>query len=109
MPVVLIVLLLLTQMYRGQLRDGSYVAIRCLKMKRSRSTQNLMRHIEMISKLRHQHLVSAVGHCFECCLDDSTVSRIFLIFEYVPNGNLRRWTSGNQLCRYILVSDIFKL
>ncbi|KAJ6697224.1 hypothetical protein OIU85_003577 [Salix viminalis] len=29
------------QMYRGQLKDGSFVAIRCLKLKKSHSTQNL--------------------------------------------------------------------
>ncbi|KAB2058631.1 hypothetical protein ES319_A11G246500v1 [Gossypium barbadense] len=88
----------LGQMYRGRLRDGSFVAIRCLKMKKSRSTQNFMHHVELISKLRHRHLVSALGHCFECYLDDSSVSRIFLIFEYVPNGTLRSWISGRDRC-----------
>lgn len=83
-----------TQMYRGQLRDGSYVAIRCLKLKRNHSTQYFMPHIEMISKLRHHHLVSALGHCFEYYLDDSSVSRVLLVFEYVPNGTLRSWISG---------------
>ncbi|XP_026383794.1 probable inactive leucine-rich repeat receptor-like protein kinase At3g03770 [Papaver somniferum] len=50
-----------------------------------------MHHVELISKLRHHHLVSSLGlgHCFECYLDDSSVSRIFLVFEYVPNGTLR--------------------
>lgn len=81
-------------MYRGQLKDGSLVAIRCLKMKRSHSTRSFMHHIELISKLRHQNLVSAIGHCFECYLDDSSVSRIFLVFEYVPNGTLRDAISG---------------
>lgn len=81
------------QMYKGQLRDGSHIAIRCLKLKKNHNTQYFMPHIEMISKLRHQHLVSALGHCFEYCLDDSSVSRVFLIFEYVPNGTLRSWIS----------------
>ncbi|XP_065853461.1 probable inactive leucine-rich repeat receptor-like protein kinase At3g03770 [Euphorbia lathyris] len=81
------------QMYRGRLKNGLSVAIRCLKMKRSYSTQKFMNHIELISKLRHRHLVSSLGHCFECYLDDSSVSRIFLIFEYVPNGTLRSWIS----------------
>ncbi|CAI0433189.1 unnamed protein product [Linum tenue] len=81
------------QMYKGKLKDGSYVAIICLKMKRSYSTQTFMHHIELISKLRHKHLASALGHCFECYLDDSSVSRIFLIFEHVSNGNLRSWVS----------------
>uniref|UniRef100_A0A5B7A3W3 Protein kinase domain-containing protein n=1 Tax=Davidia involucrata TaxID=16924 RepID=A0A5B7A3W3_DAVIN len=81
------------QIYRGQLKNRSLVAIRCLKMKRSHSTQNFMQHIELTSKLRHRHLVSALGHCFECYLDDSSVSRMFLVFEYVPNGTLRSWIS----------------
>ncbi|KAK9079255.1 hypothetical protein SSX86_000925 [Deinandra increscens subsp. villosa] len=84
------------QMYRGQLRDGSWVAIQCLKMKRNQSMQSFTRHIELISKLRHQHLVSALGHCFEFYLDDSSVSRLFLVFEYAPNGTLRDWISGND-------------
>lgn len=84
------------QMYRGRLRDGSYVAIQCLKMKRSHSTQTFTHHIELISKLRHQHLVSALGHCFEFYLDDSSVSRLFLVFEYVPKGTLRDWISGRK-------------
>ncbi|OMO70396.1 hypothetical protein COLO4_28625 [Corchorus olitorius] len=84
------------QMYRGKLKDGTFVAIRCLKMKKSHSTQSFMNHVELISKLRYRHLVSSLGHCFECYLDDSSVSRIFLIFEYVPNGTLRSWISeGN--------------
>ncbi|KAG8376417.1 hypothetical protein BUALT_Bualt09G0061300 [Buddleja alternifolia] len=87
------------QMYRGQLRDGSYVAIRCLKLKRNHSTQYFMPHIEMISKLRHHHLVSALGHCFEYYLDDSSVSRVFLVFEYVPNGTLRSSISERRVRR----------
>nr|GEX28465.1 probable inactive leucine-rich repeat receptor-like protein kinase At3g03770 [Tanacetum cinerariifolium] len=82
------------QMYKGQLNNGPYIAIQCLKMKRNHSTQTFTSHIELISKLRHQHLVSALGHCFEFYLDDSSVSRLFLVFEYVPNGTLRDWISG---------------
>ncbi|GER26962.1 leucine-rich repeat protein kinase family protein [Striga asiatica] len=83
----------LIEMYKGRLRDGSHVAIRCLKLKRNQNTQYFMPHVEMISKLRHHHLVSALGHCFEYYLDDSSVSRVFLVFEYVPNGTLRSWIS----------------
>ena len=81
-------------MYRGKLKDDSLVAIRCLKLKRSHSSLNFTRHIELIAKLRHRHLVSALGHCLEYYLVDSTVSRLFLIFEYVPNRSLRSQISG---------------
>ncbi|XP_031380455.1 probable inactive leucine-rich repeat receptor-like protein kinase At3g03770 isoform X1 [Punica granatum] len=84
------------QMYRGQLKNGSLVAIRCLKMKKSHDVQNFMHRIELISKLRHPHVVSALGHCFECYWDDSSVSRIFLVFEDVPNGTLGNWISGRR-------------
>lgn len=84
------------QMYRGQLKNGSLLAIKCLKIKKSQSIQHFMHHIELISKLRHRHVVSALGHCFECYWDDSSVSGIFLVFEYVPNGTLRSWISGRR-------------
>ncbi|XP_028766856.1 probable inactive leucine-rich repeat receptor-like protein kinase At3g03770 isoform X2 [Neltuma alba] len=84
------------QMYRGRLRHGILVAIRCVKMKKRYSIHYFMHHIELISQLRHRHLVCALGHCFEYYLEDSTVSRIFLVFEYVPNGTLRSWISDRR-------------
>ncbi|KAK9115231.1 hypothetical protein Syun_022028 [Stephania yunnanensis] len=77
------------EIYRGKLKDGSLVAIKCLKLKKRHTTQNFSHQIELISKLRHRDLVDALGHCFECYLDDSSVSIIFIVFEYVPNGTLR--------------------
>ncbi|KAK8517070.1 hypothetical protein V6N13_092348 [Hibiscus sabdariffa] len=79
----------LCQIYRGKLADGTAVAIRCLKMRRKHSPASLTHHIEMISKLRHKHLVSCIGHCFECCSDDSSVGIIYLVFEYLSYGTLR--------------------
>ncbi|KAH1203037.1 putative inactive leucine-rich repeat receptor-like protein kinase [Glycine soja] len=84
------------KMHRGQLKDGLLVAIRSVKMNRSYSTQDFMHNIEQISKYRHRHLVSVLGHCFECYLDDSSVSSIFVVFEYVPNGTLKSWISDGH-------------
>lgn len=89
------------QMYRGRLGNGTPVTIRTLKMKRSQTAQSFNRHIETISRLRHQNLVSALGHCFEYNLDESTVTQLYIVFEYVQNGNLRsrisRRASGPSL------------
>ncbi|PON66856.1 Tyrosine-protein kinase [Parasponia andersonii] len=82
------------QMYKGKLPDGTLIVIRCLEMKKRRNPQAYTHHLEMISKLRHSHLVSALGHCLECQLDDSGVSRIFLVFEFATNGTLRDCISG---------------
>ncbi|XP_058007539.1 probable inactive leucine-rich repeat receptor-like protein kinase At3g03770 isoform X2 [Hevea brasiliensis] len=82
------------KIYKGKLSDGNLVAVRSLTVKKKHSQQTITHHIELISKLRHNHLVSALGHCFDSCQDDSSISRIFLIFEFVPNGTLREYTSG---------------
>ena len=66
-------------------------------MRKRHSPQTYMHHIELISKLRHSHLVSALGHSFECNQDDSSVSTIFLIFEFVPNKTLRSCVSGKEI------------
>ncbi|XP_062091645.1 probable inactive leucine-rich repeat receptor-like protein kinase At3g03770 [Humulus lupulus] len=84
------------QMYRGKLCDGTLVTIRSLEMKKRRSPQAYTHDLEMISKLRHCHLTSALGHCLECQLDDSGVSRVFLVFEFSPNGTLRDCISATQ-------------
>ncbi|XVE68520.1 hypothetical protein DITRI_Ditri09bG0074700 [Diplodiscus trichospermus] len=77
------------EIYRGMLTDGTLVAVRRLKMRKKHSAQTYTHHIEMVSKLRHNHLVSALGHCFESCPDDSSITIIYLVFEFVPNGTLR--------------------
>eukprot|EP01018_Ginkgo_biloba_P031832 Gb_33904 [translate_table: standard] len=84
------------KLYRGRLEDGTLVAIRCLKLERKQSIQNLKLHLELLSKLRHQHLVSLLGHCIDYAQDGSTVKRVFLIFEYVSNGTLKSHLSGNM-------------
>ncbi|CAN6286563.1 unnamed protein product [Urochloa humidicola] len=90
----------LGEMYRGRLGNGTPVTIRTLKIKRSQTTQSLNRHIETISRLRHQNLVSALGHCFEYDLDNSTVTQLYIVFEYVQNGNLRsRISQGTEGCK----------
>ncbi|XP_057491898.1 probable inactive leucine-rich repeat receptor-like protein kinase At3g03770 [Actinidia eriantha] len=86
-----------SKVYKGTLTDGTLVAIRNLKMRRRHGIQSYRHQIELISKLRHRHLVSAVGHCFECYPDDSSISTIFLVFEFVPNGTLRSCISGKGL------------
>ncbi|KAF8659325.1 hypothetical protein HU200_058526 [Digitaria exilis] len=88
------------EMYRGRLGNGTTVTIRTLKIKRTQTTQSFNRHIETISRLRHQNLVSALGHCFEYDLDDSTVTQLYIVFEYVQNGNLRsRISQGTEGCK----------
>nr|KYP51615.1 putative LRR receptor-like serine/threonine-protein kinase At1g14390 family [Cajanus cajan] len=84
------------QIYKGVLSDGMHIAIRGLKMRKRHGPQNYMHHVELISKLRHSHLVSALGHAFECNQDDSCVNNVYLIFEFVPNRSLRSFVSESS-------------
>ncbi|PWA57183.1 concanavalin A-like lectin/glucanase domain-containing protein [Artemisia annua] len=86
------------QLYRGQLGDGTMVAIRNLKVRKKCNVQSLTRQIELISKLRHPNLVNPIGHCFDRQQDDSAIIRgLFLVFEFVPNGTLRASIAGQKL------------
>ena len=50
----------------------------------------------MLAKIRHPHLVCILGHCIEVRQDDCSVNRVFLVYEYIPNGNFCSHLSGNQ-------------
>ncbi|CAK9185520.1 unnamed protein product [Ilex paraguariensis] len=78
------------KLYKGRLENGTYVAVRSLTLLRKYSIRNLKMRLDLLSKLRHPHLVSLLGHCIDGSgQDESTASRVFLVYEYVPNGNFR--------------------
>ncbi|WOL09170.1 putative LRR receptor-like serine/threonine-protein kinase [Canna indica] len=79
------------QLYKGGLKDGSLVVVRCLKLNQKFSPQNLPQYLDLISKLRHNHLASILGHCVISSQEDSvnTTTIVYLVYEYVTNGTLR--------------------
>lgn len=83
------------QLYKGWLVDGSVVVVNCLKLKQKHAPQNLMQHMEVLSKLRHRHLVSVLGHCIVTYQDHPNVaSTVFVVFEHISNGSLRDHLTG---------------
>jgi len=78
------------QHYNGQLQDGSRVLVRCLRLKPKYSPQSLSQYMEIISKFRHRHLVSIIGHCIVSDQENPTIaSSVYLISECITNGSLR--------------------
>ncbi|XP_028807985.1 receptor-like serine/threonine-protein kinase NCRK isoform X2 [Neltuma alba] len=78
--------------YRGQLKDGSNVAIKRLKSQGGPEADSVFSiEIELLSRLHHCHLVPLLGYCSE--LKGKHVERL-LVFEYMANGNLRDCLDG---------------
>ncbi|KAK9272614.1 hypothetical protein L1049_002989 [Liquidambar formosana] len=94
------------KLYKGRLENGTDVAIRSLAFLNKNSIRNLKLHLDLLSKLRHPHLVALLGHCIDVGVqDDSCASKVFLIYEYVPNGNFRTHLSENSLEKALKWSD----
>nr|AMM42855.1 LRR-RLK [Vernicia fordii] len=79
------------QLYKGWLRDGLMVLIKCVKLKQKNLPQSLVQHMEVLSKLRHLHLVSVLGHCIVTYQDHprTASSTVFLVLEQISNGSLQ--------------------
>ncbi|KAL3511159.1 hypothetical protein ACH5RR_030560 [Cinchona calisaya] len=89
-PANLVVEVSQAQLYRGRMRDGLVILVKCLKLKQKHSPQSLQQHMEVLSRLRHRHLVSVLGHCIVTYQDHSnTASTVFIVLENVVNGSLR--------------------
>ncbi|GFY87334.1 leucine-rich repeat protein kinase family protein [Actinidia rufa] len=87
----------LGKLYKGRLENGTYVAVRSLALFRKYSIRNLKLRLDLLSKLRQPHLVALLGHCIDDGgHDDSTVNRVFLVYEYVPNGDFRTHLSESR-------------
>ncbi|CAO2828491.1 unnamed protein product [Amaranthus hypochondriacus] len=68
--------------YYGKLKDGREVAIKRLYEKNFRRMEQFMTEIEILTRLRHQNLVSLYG----CTSQQSR--ELLLVYEYVENGTV---------------------
>ncbi|KAJ0900703.1 putative protein kinase RLK-Pelle-RLCK-VIIa-2 family [Helianthus annuus] len=70
------------QVYKGKINFGEstdIVAIKRLDCNSNQGATEFYAEIEMLSKIRHSHIVSLLGYC---------ETDMILIYEYMPNGSL---------------------
>ncbi|CAN4121788.1 unnamed protein product [Withania somnifera] len=76
--------------YYGKLNDGREVAVKCLYEHNCKRMQQFINEIEILTRLRHQHLVSLYG----CTSRRSR--ELLLVYEYIPNGTVADHFHGER-------------
>ncbi|XP_002523186.2 probable receptor-like protein kinase At1g30570 [Ricinus communis] len=78
------------KVYKGELEYGTLAAIKRANPQSEQGLAEFETEIEMLSKLRHRHLVSLIGFCEE-------QNEMILVYEYMGNGTLRSHLFGSDL------------
>ncbi|KAF5789047.1 putative protein kinase RLK-Pelle-LRR-I-1 family [Helianthus annuus] len=72
------------KVYKGNIDNGSALVVAAIKRCDAKSNQGeseFWAEVEMLSKLRHCHLVSLIGYC-------NDLGEMILVYEYMPRGTL---------------------
>ena len=73
--------------YKGEMSDGTIIAVKQLSAKSKQGNREFLNEIAMISALQHPHLVKLYG----CCVEGD---QLLLVYEYLENNSLARALFG---------------
>lgn len=69
------------EVYKGVLADGTVVAVKCAKLGNTKSTDQVLNEVRVLSQVNHRSLVRLLG----CCVD---LEQPLMVYEFIPNGTL---------------------
>lgn len=75
------------EVYKGELRDGTVVAVKSAKVGNIKSTQQVLNEVGILSQVNHKNLVRLLGCCVEA-------EQPFMIYEYISKGTLHDHIHG---------------
>nr|GMC72700.1 probable LRR receptor-like serine/threonine-protein kinase At1g07650 isoform X1 [Ipomoea batatas] len=81
--------------YKGQLSDGTTIAVKQLSSKSKQGTREFLNEIGMISALKHPNLVKLYG----CCVEGN---HLMVIYEYMENNCVSRALFGYMAPEYAM-------
>ncbi|KAL2524289.1 putative LRR receptor-like serine/threonine-protein kinase RFK1 [Abeliophyllum distichum] len=81
--------------YKGQLSEGTFIAVKQLSSKSRQGNREFLNEIGMISCLQHPNLVKLQG----CCIDGE---QLLLVYEYMENNSLAHVLFGSEESQLML-------
>lgn len=75
------------EVYKGILKDGTEVAVKCAKLGNTKGTDQVLNEVRILCQVNHRSLVGLLG----CCVE---LEQPILVYEYISNGTLLEHLQG---------------
>jgi flagellar basal body-associated protein FliL len=76
--------------YHGFLEDGVQVAVKLRSHSSNQGVKEFIAEAQILTRIHHKNLVNMIGYCKDA-------EYMALVYEYMPEGNLREHIAGKEL------------